>query len=402
MTVPILLHWRTRTASTSDRKNCRFEMCDRSWAHGCSSEYRPIVSSKHDRLSWTARTTSALAPHFRPEPKRSQNSRACVRGTCRFGNPAAFLRNRRHQCRQYRQSACHRYKTCRREWSRHFRRGPGTSRQRPVGPVESLPMILHVDMDAFYASVEQRDRPELRGRPVIVGGNPEGRGVVSAASYEARRYGVHSAMPAATAVRQCPHAVFLRPRIGYYAEISRQIHEIFDRFTPLVETPGLGRSVPRCPRQRAALRPPRRHRTQHQGNHSQRAGPRGVRGRGAQQIPGQSGQRFGQARRTGRCRTGWRTGILGSAPIGCLWALAAWRDAPSSTWGFGLLGSYGKCHTICWCQSSALWATTYGIWPTVSTIDPSCPITRPSQSRTKRLSSGTSTIAKSSERGCWT
>jgi DNA polymerase-4 len=96
-------------------------------------------------------------------------------------------------------------------------------------------MILHVDMDAFYASVEQRDRPELKGRPVIVGGNPEGRGVVSAASYEARKYGVHSAMPAATAVRQCPHAVFVRPRIGYYAQISRQIREVFHRFTPLVE-----------------------------------------------------------------------------------------------------------------------------------------------------------------------
>lgn len=96
-------------------------------------------------------------------------------------------------------------------------------------------MILHVDMDAFYASVEQRDRPELKGRAVIVGGTPQGRGVVSAASYEARRYGVHSAMPAATAVRQCPHAVFLRPRIDYYARISRQIREIFHRFTPLVE-----------------------------------------------------------------------------------------------------------------------------------------------------------------------
>ena len=96
-------------------------------------------------------------------------------------------------------------------------------------------MILHVDMDAFYASVEQRDRPELKGRPVIVGGSPQGRGVVSAASYEARQYGVHSAMPAATALRQCPHGVFLRPRIDYYAEISRQIREIFHRFTPLVE-----------------------------------------------------------------------------------------------------------------------------------------------------------------------
>lgn len=96
-------------------------------------------------------------------------------------------------------------------------------------------MILHVDMDAFYASVEQRDRPELKGQPVIVGGTPQGRGVVSAASYEARRYGVHSAMPAATAIRLCPHGVFLRPRIGYYARISEQIRAIFDRYTPLVE-----------------------------------------------------------------------------------------------------------------------------------------------------------------------
>lgn len=96
-------------------------------------------------------------------------------------------------------------------------------------------MILHVDMDAFYASVEQRDRPELKGRPVIVGGSPQSRGVVSAASYEARRFGVHSAMPAATAVRLCPQGVLLSPRISYYAQVSQQIHEILERFTPLVE-----------------------------------------------------------------------------------------------------------------------------------------------------------------------
>ena len=96
-------------------------------------------------------------------------------------------------------------------------------------------MILHVDMDAFYASVEQRDRPELRERPVIVGGDPEGRGVVSAASYTARKYGVHSAMPSATARRLCPTGVFLPPRIDYYASISRDIREIFERYTPLVE-----------------------------------------------------------------------------------------------------------------------------------------------------------------------
>jgi DNA polymerase-4 len=96
-------------------------------------------------------------------------------------------------------------------------------------------MILHVDMDAFYASVEERERPELVGKPVIVGGSPDKRGVVSAANYVARRYGVHSAMPAATARRLCPHGVYLPPRIGYYAEVSRQIRDIFERFTPLVE-----------------------------------------------------------------------------------------------------------------------------------------------------------------------
>ncbi|HZJ81929.1 MAG TPA: DNA polymerase IV [Guyparkeria sp.] len=95
--------------------------------------------------------------------------------------------------------------------------------------------IIHIDMDAFYASVEQRDRPELRGRPVVVGGDPAGRGVVAAASYEARRFGIHSAMPAARAARACPEAVFLRPRFDAYRAASRQIHGIFRRYTDLVE-----------------------------------------------------------------------------------------------------------------------------------------------------------------------
>ena len=95
--------------------------------------------------------------------------------------------------------------------------------------------ILHVDMDAFFASVEVMDDPALRGKPVIVGGTPEGRGVVSAASYEARAFGVRSAMSAARAIRLCPGGVFLRPRMKRYLEISRSVFGIFNEFTPLVE-----------------------------------------------------------------------------------------------------------------------------------------------------------------------
>ncbi len=95
--------------------------------------------------------------------------------------------------------------------------------------------IIHVDMDAFYASVEQRDQPELQGRPVIVGGHPQSRGVVAACSYEARKYGIHSAMPAARAYALCPQAVFLKPRFHIYKQVSAQIREIFFEYTDLVE-----------------------------------------------------------------------------------------------------------------------------------------------------------------------
>jgi DNA polymerase IV len=96
-------------------------------------------------------------------------------------------------------------------------------------------MILHIDMDAFYASVEIRDNPRLAQLPVVVGGSADGRGVVSTANYLARKFGIHSAMPAAQAKRLCPQAVFIRPRMAHYAAVSQQIRGIFHSFTDLVE-----------------------------------------------------------------------------------------------------------------------------------------------------------------------
>lgn len=95
--------------------------------------------------------------------------------------------------------------------------------------------IIHIDMDAFFASVEQRDHPEFIGKPLIVGGDPKGRGVVAACSYEARRFGVHSAMPCSKAVRLCPKAIFTKPRMAQYKEVSREIMDIFRNYTSLVE-----------------------------------------------------------------------------------------------------------------------------------------------------------------------
>ena len=96
-------------------------------------------------------------------------------------------------------------------------------------------MILHIDMDAFYAAVELRDQPELKGLPVVVGGSPKGRGVIAASSYEARKYGIFSAMSSAQALRLCRDLVFIKPRMEHYAKISKQIRGIFHQYTSVIE-----------------------------------------------------------------------------------------------------------------------------------------------------------------------
>src|ERR1700746_3766402 len=109
------------------------------------------------------------------------------------------------------------------ERAESFSGEPGRSRQ-----------IIHIALDAFYAPDEQREHPEVRGKPVAVGGSRE-RGVVAAASYEARKFGVHSAMPSAIAKRKCPDLIFVQPRFEVYRAVSLQIREIFAQFTPIIE-----------------------------------------------------------------------------------------------------------------------------------------------------------------------
>ena len=111
----------------------------------------------------------------------------------------------------------------------------GSDGPRGAGNVDGRQRkIIHIDMDAFYASVEQRDNPELRGKPVAVGGSRE-RGVVAAASYEARKFGVRSAMPSVTARRKCADLIFVKPRFDVYRAVSHQIRAIFAEYTPLIE-----------------------------------------------------------------------------------------------------------------------------------------------------------------------
>src|SRR5213594_4478048 len=100
-------------------------------------------------------------------------------------------------------------------------------------------IVAHLDLDAFYAAVEELENPELRTKPLVVGGDPQGRGVVATANYAARKFGIHSAMSCAEAVRRCPHAVFIRPRHSVYSEYSQHVWETVRGVVPTVERTGL-------------------------------------------------------------------------------------------------------------------------------------------------------------------
>ena len=159
--------------------------------------------------------------------------------------------------------------------------------------------ILHADLDAFYAAVEQLDNPELRGRPVLVGGRPEDRGVVATASYEAREFGVHSAMPMRSAVRRCPQGIVVPPRFGRYREMSSMVMGIFRQLTDLVEALSLDEAYLDVTEAVEGGKPPLAVALDLKQQVRQETGLVLSVGCGHQQVGGQDRLRLAQARRPG-------------------------------------------------------------------------------------------------------
>ena len=159
--------------------------------------------------------------------------------------------------------------------------------------------VIHIDMDAFYASVEQRDNPKLRGKPVAVGGSAE-RGVVAAASYEARKFAVRSAMPSVTAKRQCPDLIFVKPRFEVYKTISRQIREIFAEHTPIIEPLSLDEAYLDVTEKPSGHSARQGHRPAHPRKDQGQNRPQRFRRHLLQQVFGEAGIRSPQAQRSVR------------------------------------------------------------------------------------------------------
>ena len=188
-----------------------------------------------------------------------------------------------------------------------------------------LRTILHVDMDAFYAAVEQRDRPELVGQPVIVGAHPQGgrgRGVVSTASYEARRFGVGSAMPISQAYRLCPKGVYLPVDMEKYLSVSKEVMAILRRFTDVVEPVSIDEAFLDVTGSRRAFGSRRGDRAPAQGGDPPRDAAHGVGGCRPLQARGQGGVRPAQAGRPLRGRAGpGEAAFLAPLPIRRLWGV---------------------------------------------------------------------------------
>ena len=195
--------------------------------------------------------------------------------------------------------------------------------------VEPARLVAHVDMDAFYAAVERLDQPELAGRPIIVGGGQ--RGVVSAASYEARRYGVRSAMPMFQARSRCPQGVFLPPRMERYVQVSRQIMEVLAGFSPLVEPVSVDEAYLDLGGTARLWGPPGPSGARHQAGGARGHGTHLFGGPGAGALLGQDRQRPGQARRPHR--GGGPGGLLGHGEPG--------RGARGGGAGPGAPGGHG-------------------------------------------------------------
>ena len=209
--------------------------------------------------------------------------------------------------------------------------------QRGAGNVDGRQRkIIHIDMDAFYASVEQRDNPELRGKPVAVGGSRE-RGVVAAASYEARKFGVRSAMPSVTAKRKCPELIFVKPRFDVYRAVSHQIRAIFAEYTPLIEPLSLDEAYLDVTENLKAMASATDDRRGDPGEDPRRDGPDRVGGRLLQQVPREDGVRRAQARRPVRHHAeGWarpssRACRWGSSTGSARRRRRRWRGSGSAT-----------------------------------------------------------------------
>ena len=240
--------------------------------------------------------------------------------------------------------------------------------------------ILHVDMDAFYASVEQRDDPSLRGRPVAVGGPAASRGVVAAASYEARKFGVRSAMPMAHAVRLCPHLVIVPPEFRKYRAVSSQVFAIYPRGDAAGRAALARRGVSGRHRERLGRAAGAHGRRAAEGPHPRGDRPDGLGGRGAQQVPRQDRVRLEEAGRADGHRARARRALSpGPADRRAVGRRPGDRRAAARARHREAGGRAGDRRSTTCAQSSAASRRGCSSWRAAWTTAPSSPTARPSR-----------------------